>query len=161
LALDDRPIVSKLEEFSQGISRREFARRVGLATAGASVAATVSSVAVLARPDVRTSIAPIVENSPQGPPLPKLTPEGQAEATRRTQAILDEYGSRFTDAQKADLQRLSIMAQPPLDRLRAYPVQNGDGTALYLKPLIEREKKTVTIPPVPGSPKAVDTRKKP
>jgi hypothetical protein len=25
--------------------------------------------------------------------------------------------------------------------LRAYPVQNGDGTALYLKPLFEREKK--------------------
>jgi hypothetical protein len=25
--------------------------------------------------------------------------------------------------------------------LRAYPVQNADGTALYLKPLFEREKK--------------------
>ena len=159
--MDDRPKTSKPAENSPGISRREFARRVGLATAGASVAATVSPVAALAHPDVRTSIAPIVEDSPQGLPLPKLTPEGQAEATRRTQAILDEYGSRFTDAQKADLQRLSIMAQPPLDRLRAFPVQNGDGTALYLKPLIEHEKKTVTIPPVPGSPKAVDTRKKP
>jgi hypothetical protein len=74
---------------------------------------------------------------------------------------LDQYGSRFTDAQKADLQRLSIMAQPPLDRLRAFPAENGDGPALYLKPLIEHEKKTVTFPPIPGSPKAVDTRKKP
>jgi hypothetical protein len=32
------------------------------------------------------------------------------------------------------------LAQPPLDRLRAYPLENGDGPGLYLKPLLEREK---------------------
>jgi hypothetical protein len=159
--LADRPSQSTPEEKSPGISRREFARRVGLATAGASLAATAAPVNMLAPASSTQTPTPAPVSATQGPPLPKLTPEGQAEATRRVQAILDQYGTRFSEAQKAELQRLSIMAQPPLDRLRAFPVENGDGTALYLKPLIEHEKKTVTIPPIPGSPKAVDTRKKP
>jgi hypothetical protein len=57
------------------------------------------------------------------------------------QAILAQYGARLTEEQKTDLRRLCAVAQLPLDRLRAYPVQNADGTALYLKPLFEREKK--------------------
>jgi hypothetical protein len=32
------------------------------------------------------------------------------------------------------------LAQPPLDRLRAYALENGDNSALYFKPLVEREK---------------------
>jgi hypothetical protein len=157
--LDNRPKESTPEEKTPGISRREFARRVGLATAGASLSAGIAPAAILAQPTSAQATARPA-GTPQVPPLPKLTPEGQAEAARRVQAIFDQYGTRFSDAQKADLQRLSIMAQPPLDRLRAFPVENGDGTALYLKPLIEHEKKTVTIPPIPSSPKAVDTRKK-
>ncbi len=73
------------------------------------------------------------------------------------QTILNLYGSRFSDAQKVDLRRLCILAQPPLDRLRAYGVQNGDGPGLYLKPLIEREKKPA---PAPVSSKAPGTSKK-
>jgi hypothetical protein len=157
--LANRPKQPPADPKSEGISRREFARRVGLATAGVSLSTAVPAASVLASPSTTAPAAP--PDTPQGPPLPKLTPEGQPEAARRFQAILDQYGSRFSDAQKADLQRLSIMAQPPLDRLRAFPVENGDGPALYLRPLIEHEKKTVTFPPIPGSPKAVDTRKKP
>ncbi|MGB8458894.1 MAG: hypothetical protein WCE50_14315, partial [Candidatus Acidiferrum sp.] len=64
-----------------------------------------------------------------------------AEAEARYQAILAVYGSRFSDKQKPDLRRLCFTAQPPLDHLRAYEIENGDGPALYLKPLMEREKK--------------------
>ena len=159
--MDNRPNATSPEEKPTGISRREFARRVGLATAGASLSAAVAPAVALAQSTPAQATAPTPASASQTPPLPKLTPEGQAEATRRVQGILDQYGTRFSEAQKADLQRLSILAQPPLDRLRAFPVENGDGTALYLKPLIEHEKKTVTIPPIPGSPKAADTRKKP
>ncbi|MGC1484780.1 MAG: hypothetical protein WA789_13375 [Candidatus Acidiferrum sp.] len=84
--------------------------------------------------------------APQQPSdTPSLSPESQAEAEARYQAILVVYGSRLADAQKLDLRRLSFTAQPPLDRLRAYEIENGDGPALYLKPLVEREK---TIAPV-------------
>jgi hypothetical protein len=73
--------------------------------------------------------------------MAKLSPEGQAEAEARFQSILAQYGTRFSDDQKADLRRLSIVVQTPLERLRAYKVENGDGPGLYLKPLFEREKK--------------------
>ena len=73
----------------------------------------------------------------------------------RLQAVFVQYGSRLSDAQKLDLRRLAAEGQAALDRLRAYPTDNRDGPALYLKPLMEREKKPVapaTTKPS-GSPK--------
>ncbi len=128
-----------------GISRREFARRAAIASAASLVPASAF-------------IRPEAEPLPQQPAkLPQLSQESQAEVEARLQTILNLYGSRFSDAQKADLRRLCILAQPPLDRLRAYGVQNGDGPGLYLKPLIERERKPA---PMPGSSKAPGTSKK-
>jgi hypothetical protein len=68
----------------------------------------------------------------------------------RVQAVLTQYGSQLSDAQKTDLRRLAAEGQAALDRLRAYPTDNGDGPALYLKPLVEREKKTTM--PAPAKP---------
>lgn len=115
-----------------GISRREFALRAALVSAGASLTGATLLSTELRGPTPR----------PQQPAIPpKLSPEGQTEADSRLQAILSEYGGRFSEAQKADLRRLCTEAQPALDRLRAYPTDNGDDPALYLKPLMEREKK--------------------
>lgn len=115
---------------SPGISRREFARRAAIASAVSLVPASAVNLSSAAE------VPP-----PQTPKLPQLTPEGQAEVEGRLQTILNLYGSRFSEAQKADLRRLCTLAQPPLIRLRAYPLENGDGPGLYLKPLMEREKK--------------------
>jgi hypothetical protein len=113
------------------ISRREFARRAALASAVASFA------------PVNAVNASLPANQQAAPPpnMPRLSPEGQTEAEARLQSILAQYGPRFSEDQKADLKRLCLLAQPPLDRLRAYALENGDGPALYLKPLVEREKK--------------------
>jgi hypothetical protein len=113
------------------ISRREFTRRAALASAVASFAPASAVKAAVPAP----------EQTQQPPNTPKLSPEGQTEADARLQVILAQYGTRFTEDQKADLKRLCLLAQPPLDRLRAYALDNGDGPALYLKPLVEREKK--------------------
>lgn len=114
------------------ISRREFARR----------AAMVSAAASLAPANLLSLQSPVSQlQEQQAPGVPKLSPESQAEVDSRIQMILAQYGSRLSDAQKADMRRLATEAQPPLDRLRTYPTDNGDGTALYLKPLMEREKK--------------------
>jgi hypothetical protein len=135
-----------------GISRREFARRAALASAVAAVAPSAISTPAapinehlnVAAPDFGgrllepSSKVPFPEQQPAD--LPKLSPESHAEVEARIQTILGQYGSRFNDAQKADLRRLCNLAQPPLDRLRAYALENGDGPALYLKPLVEREK---------------------
>ena len=123
------------------ISRREFARRAAFVSAAASLSPgdlLTSKYSVTAKPPVET------------PPGPKLSPESQTEMESRLQAVFAQYGSRLNDAQKSDLQRLAVEGQAALDRLRAYPTDNSDGPALYLKPLIEREKKAA--PPASRKP---------
>jgi hypothetical protein len=127
------------------ISRREFARR----------AAFVSAAATLT-PSNLLSAESIVPPAQQPANAPKLSPEGQAEVDSRIQSIFAQYGSRLSDAQKADIRRLAAEAQPSLDRLRAFATENGDGPALYLKPLMEREKK---VSPMPATPKPASAPK--
>jgi hypothetical protein len=122
------------------ISRREFARR----------AAMVSAAASLAPANLLNAEPPAsLPQAQQAPNPTKLSPQSQAEVDSRIQSILAQYGSRLSDAQKADIRRLATEAQPALDRLRAYPTENGDGPALYLKPLMEREKKPTPAPAAP------------
>jgi hypothetical protein len=123
-----------------GISRREFARKAALASALASVvpASALADQAVHAKGVA--GLAGTDSKSPIQAAGSKLSPEGQAEVEARVHAILGQYGSRFSEEQKADIRRLCDLVQPPLDRLRAYALENGDNPALYLKPLVEREK---------------------
>jgi len=127
------------------ISRREFARRAALVSAAASLSPSnlLSSKSIA---------APLPAQQPAN--APKLSPEGQAEVESRIQAIFAQYGNRFSDAQKADIRRLATEAQPPLERLRSFATDNGDGPGLYLKPLMEREKKPS---PLPATPKPAST----
>jgi hypothetical protein len=117
------------------ISRREFARR----------AAIVSAVSIVPARAIPAETSDLEPREAQVPGTPVLSPESQAEAQTRYQGILALYGSRFSDAQKTDLRRLCFSAQEPLDHLRAYKIENGDGPALYLKPLMEREKKPEAV----------------
>jgi hypothetical protein len=134
-------------ESDSNISRREFARRAAFVSAAASFA-----------PSNLLSSAPLAFPLPAQQPInvSKISPEGQAEVESRIQAVFSQYGSRLSDAQKSDIRRLATEAQAPLDRLRAFAIDNGDGPGLYLKPLIEREKKNS---PVPASPKTTPTSK--
>jgi hypothetical protein len=127
-------------QLDTSVSRREFARR---AVAGAASAAVLPLHELAAGPWPRT-VNPEREalaetQTPSN--APKLSPQSQAEADARFQSILNQYGDRFSDAQKTDLKRLCISAQPGLDRLRGYAVDNSDLPALYLKPFVDREKK--------------------
>jgi len=115
----------------------------------ASAAALVTATGLPASAPQDSSIAQ------QPPQTSSLSPESQAEAEARYQNILNAYGSRFSDAQKADLRRMSLEAQPALDRIRAHHLENGDNPALYLKPLVEREKK----PSAPVSAGAATSKK--
>ena len=125
-----------------GISRREFARRAALASAIVSVGPAAALSAE------RDAFEAAIATSPRATGLAlsgqgtgtKLSPESHAEVEARIQAIFSQYGSRFSDEQKTDIRRLCELAQPPLDRLRAYARETGDSPALYLKPLVEREK---------------------
>ena len=129
------------DQKEHAISRREFARRAAIVSAASLAPANLLSADAL----------PAAPQPQQPPTSANFSPESQAEIESRVQAILSEYGGRFSDAQKTDLRRLCKEAQPVLDRLRAYPTENGDGPALYLRPLMEREKKPspMTAPPKP------------
>ena len=131
------------------ISRREFARRAAVASAGVAIAPAVAGASAapteISRDEtaahlVATQGSGAAAAAQQHPNTPKLSAESQAEAEARLQSILNQYGKRFSEEQKSDLRRLCLEAQPPLDRLRAYTLANGDAPALYLKPLVEREK---------------------
>ena len=121
------------------ISRREFARRAAFVSAAASL----SPAELLTEESAAASAQPLQTPAPVGP---KLSPESQAEMESRIQAVFAQYGSRLSDAQKTDLRRLAAEGQAALDRLRAYATDNSDGPALYLKPLMEREKKPAVSP---------------
>lgn len=136
-----------------GISRREFARRAAVTSVVAAVAPSAAISTPAAPFNERANVAAadfggrlsnptstVAPHDQQPAELSKLSPESRAEVEARVQTILNQYASRFSDAQKTDLRRLCALAQPPLDRLRAYALGNGDGPALYLKPLVEREK---------------------
>lgn len=141
---------------SSKISRRDFARGAALASA----AATFAPAGVFSSETV-----PPLSAAQQPPEPPKLSPEAHAEVEARIQAILGPYGNRFSKEQKADIRRLCAQAQQPLERLRAYPIENGDAPALYLKPLVERETKHVMpweakpVVPAPGTKSGATTVK--
>jgi hypothetical protein len=120
------------------LSRREFAQRAALFSAAAPLVST--GILLEER---------LLQTPPQQPDnLPKLSPEGQAEVDARYQQILSQYGSRLSADEKTTVRTLCIFLQPALDRVRAFPLTNADAPALYLKPLVEREKKPTPIPSV-------------
>jgi len=123
------------EAKKRGISRRQFAQRAALLSASASIVPAASVFGEL----------PGAEPA-QAPGTPKLSAESQAEADARFQQILSQYGSRFSAEEKTMMQQANAMLQQSLDHVRAYPLENGDGPALYLKPLVEREKKKPETP---------------
>jgi hypothetical protein len=129
------------EKNGTAISRREFARRAAIASAVTFVPANVLSSGAPISP-----APPGTYGAQQPDDLPKLSAESQPEAEARDQAILSQFGSRFSEDQKKEMRRLCALSQRSLDRLRAYAVENGDGVALYLKPVVEREKKPVAMP---------------
>ena len=142
-------------------SRREFARRAALLSLAAPIAAPLA--AAVPPPAASASLPPaaLPADDQQLPKLPagfpKLSDQSRAEVEARYDSIVRQYSGRFNDQQKAELRRLSFLAQPALDNLRAYPIPNGDSPALYLKPLVEREKK----PPKSASPSPAGAAKKP
>jgi hypothetical protein len=113
------------------LSRRQFAQRAAMLSATASL---VSAEVIVPQ----ASAASPVQNTQDSP---KLAAESEVEVESRYQHILSLYGSRFDEEQKANLKRMCVELQPSLERIRSFKLENGDAPALYLKPLVEREKK--------------------
>jgi len=112
-------------------SRREFVQRAAMLSATASLVPSE-----VLRPHAQSAPAPqTTQNSPQ------LSDAGRAEADSRYQQILSLYSDRLDDAQKANIKRMCAELQPSLERIRNFRLENGAAPALYLRPLVERDKK--------------------
>ena len=146
----------------RAVTRREFARRAALGAASA----TLLPFGGLATADGAQPARAAEALAAQAPAdAPKLSAQSQAEAESRWKSIVDQYSDRFTEAQKTDLKRLCIFVQPSLDRIRAYTIGNGALPGLYLKPLVDRDKKPVAPVPsaksVPSTKSAASTKSAP
>ena len=117
-----------LEKSSQ-ISRREFARRTAL---GAAVAAAASSELIL--PGAVAALPPAAQLAAPSAEEPKLSPEGRADGEEKISAIFRKYGARLSEEQKADVRRMVMEGQEPLEQLRAFPLENSDEPATVLHP---------------------------
>ena len=93
-------------------------------------AGLVSSGLLSSQNSFATEFAQLPDN------VPKLTPEGQAEADARYQLVLSRNGSHLTEEEKSTVKMACVFVQPGLQRLRAYPLKNGDLPALFLKPIV-------------------------
>jgi hypothetical protein len=107
------------------LTRREFARRAAVGAAAAAlapgaVAATAGLSAVAAEVGIAQQDV-------------KLSAESQAEADAKIAAILRKYGSRFSEAQKADIRRLVMEGQKPLETMRAFALDNADQPANVMR----------------------------
>lgn len=125
--MPDDPGPSKNER-GGSLSRRQFALRAALASA----ATTLTPGALLS-----AAPSPVLQQPAGSSALPA---ESEAEIEARIQSILGRYGSRFSDAQKSEIRRLAAALQAPLESVRAHSLTNDVPPALYLKPLVEREK---------------------
>ena len=107
-------------------SRREFARRAALAAA-----TTVVVPAALLSQETAPKPNPAPDSSTQA--ATQLSPALQAEGELKYQWIIQNYGSRLTDAEKKDVHRLVMEGQKPLAAFRAFTLDNSDQPATVLK----------------------------
>jgi len=125
------------------LSRRAFARHAAMLSATASLA----PAGLILPSSIQATAAPQLPDN-----FPKLSPEGQAEAEARYQLVLSRHGVRLNEEEKRNVRMMCFFVQPSLDRLRAFSLSNADVPALFLKPIVERDKspesKRNTAPPL-------------
>lgn len=107
----------------RGLSRREFARCIAVASAGAAILpGDLRAGAAVLRPE------PFVQEPEQ-----ELSTAAQAEVAAKVDSILRKYGSRLSDEQKSEIRRLVREGQAPLEKLRAFPLDNANQPATVLR----------------------------
>jgi hypothetical protein len=129
----------------QKINRREFAQRAALLSA-----AIVPGGIVFSKPAAAVTAGDA--QLPEG--AEKLTAESRVEAEARFQQLMSQYGTRFDAGEQKSIRNSCYSLQRSLEKLRAFQLENGDAPAVYLKPLVEREKKPQSAPAAGAAPTA-------
>jgi len=108
------------------LTRRAFARTAAIAAATAAMAPGIDAGARLG---TRTGLA----GDSNGNRGEDAASARQAEIDARVADIFRRYGDRISAEQKTEVRRLAGELQKGLDKLRAYPLGNGDQPATVLR----------------------------
>jgi len=140
-----------------GLSRREFARRAGVAAAAmAAIPGGVLGMAGTPSSGREDSIAPLQEAAGG---TPKLSAEALGEADGKVAEILRRYGAKLSEAQKADVRRLMREAQEQIEALRAFPLENSDEPATVFHVVGTSPRSAGTTRRAPAAPAAPGAKK--
>jgi hypothetical protein len=108
------------------LTRRDFARAAAMAAATAAIAPAGEALTrhVAASGNSRATNSGGADDAPSA---------RQAEIDARVADVFRRYGDRLSAEQKAEVRRLAGELQKSLDKLRAYPLGNGDQPATVLR----------------------------
>ena len=117
------------------ITRRSFATGAAVAAA----AALLSPAEALAQSQPPKADTPLAQKAQAA--LAKLGARSRAEVEMKVNEIYRKYGDRLSEEQKTDILRIMAEGQPPLEKMRAFVLQNGDqpATVLQLLPTAKTE----------------------
>ena len=103
------------------LDRRQFT----LGAAAAATAALIHPGEILAQ--TTGTLAELDQKSRAA--MARLSPQGRAEVEAKVANIFRKYGERLSEEQKADIRRIMAETQEGLDKMRAFPLENGDQPA--------------------------------
>jgi hypothetical protein len=103
------------------LGRRQF-------TLGAAAAATTALIRPVETLAQTAADIPELDKKTRAA-MAKLSAQAQAEVEMKVANIFRKYGSRLNDEQKADIRRIMAESQEGLEKMRAFPLDNGDQPA--------------------------------
>lgn len=103
------------------LGRREFT----IGAAAAATAALIHPTETIAQ--TTGSLAEMDQKARTA--MAKLTPQSRAEVEAKVASIFRKYGERLSDEQKADIRRIMAETQEGLDKMRTFPLENGNQPA--------------------------------
>ncbi|HEV3316930.1 MAG TPA: hypothetical protein VG488_08185 [Candidatus Angelobacter sp.] len=131
-----------------GVTRRSFtAAAVAAATAAliqpvtAIQPAQASQPATAIRPKKALAQDDKSATASADAAMAKLSPSSRAEVEMKVNSIFRKYGERLNDEQKADIRKVMAETQSGLEKMRAFPLENGDLPATIFRVYQGSEKK--------------------
>jgi hypothetical protein len=131
-----------------GVTRRSFtAAAVAAATAAliqpvtAIQPAQASQPATAIRPEKALAQDDKSATASADAAMAKLSPSSRAEVEMKVNSIFRKYGERLNDEQKADIRKVMAETQSGLEKMRAFPLENGDLPATIFRVYQGSEKK--------------------
>ncbi len=88
-----------------------------------TVAAVSAATAALIQP---TTAGSLEQDAAAQEAMAKLSPSARAEVELKLSNIFRKYGDQLNDEQKIDIRKIMAETQAGLEKMRVFPLENGD-----------------------------------